>query len=573
MTINVKYAKKGLIAGGNSAPSMTIANPMGTNWVVAGDKAIILIMARYNDLTQVTSPGWTKVEPRYSDGTSFETVVMEHVLSADDPATFTFTASQGYWSANVYAGSGIGAFDLSSLHTYSPIDIALTEPGELVISAACFYRESDTLTIPPDFIEVGLDGYVAGVKTGGYKLYASAGNQTVAYGGHNPSICVAYAFEPAASTNTPPVANDQSITVNEDGSFNGTLVAVDADNDPLTYSLIVVGEGFYAAHGTATITDASTGAFSYTPDAGYTGADSFQWSVSDGTASASAIVSITVQAVVHNLSIADLAVQAGIDQPTLAQTQLLGVADAAAAAYANSLSASQAQGLAVANAGSAAKVAAVKATATQLLQATDAHGAATVETTALHAVQLLHPDNADAQALADAVAATVAQRLGVASAAAKADADTAAVTQTQRLAPADAAGAATLDTVSLASGALLAIQNLAATGVVDAARLSQTQSLAVDNATASPAIDAAGLRQLQRVVALAVNAPAMVESVALAQSQTLSVANAEARVSLDTLALMIAGAVIPPAQTMRLVVVSNPFRLQSLPGFFTKDIN
>ena len=98
---------------------------------------------------------------------------------------------------------------------------------------------------------------------------------------------VAIAVNPV---NDAPVADAGTITTNEDTAANGTLNASDADADPLTFSIITNG-----AKGTAASTNAATGAFTYTPRAGFVGTDSFTFKVSDGSAtSAAATISIIV---------------------------------------------------------------------------------------------------------------------------------------------------------------------------------------------------------------------------------------------------------------------------------------
>jgi VCBS repeat-containing protein len=93
------------------------------------------------------------------------------------------------------------------------------------------------------------------------------------------------------ATNRVPVASSGTLTVDEDSVANpGTLVATDADGDALTYSIVTP-----ASHGTATITNAATGAYTYTPDADYNGADSFTFKANDGLAdSNTATISVTV---------------------------------------------------------------------------------------------------------------------------------------------------------------------------------------------------------------------------------------------------------------------------------------
>ena len=92
--------------------------------------------------------------------------------------------------------------------------------------------------------------------------------------------------------NSPPVATPKSITVAPDTVFNGTLSGTDLDFDPLTF----LAGSTSPIHGTVVIN--SNGTFTYTPDAGFTGSDSFSFKVNDGTVtSADATVSITVSSI------------------------------------------------------------------------------------------------------------------------------------------------------------------------------------------------------------------------------------------------------------------------------------
>ncbi len=90
--------------------------------------------------------------------------------------------------------------------------------------------------------------------------------------------------------NTPPVANAQSVTTNEDTAKAITLTASDVDGNPLTYS-VVTGPTNGSLSGTAPN-------LTYTPGANYNGSDSFTFKANDGAAdSNTATVSITVSAV------------------------------------------------------------------------------------------------------------------------------------------------------------------------------------------------------------------------------------------------------------------------------------
>lgn len=90
--------------------------------------------------------------------------------------------------------------------------------------------------------------------------------------------------------NTAPTAADKTLTVLEDGTASDTMTATDADNDPLSYSLVSL-----PAHGAVSVVNAGMGAFTYTPAPNYHGADSFTFKVNDGSLdSALATVAITI---------------------------------------------------------------------------------------------------------------------------------------------------------------------------------------------------------------------------------------------------------------------------------------
>ncbi|WP_159675653.1 Ig-like domain-containing protein, partial [Andreprevotia sp. IGB-42] len=77
--------------------------------------------------------------------------------------------------------------------------------------------------------------------------------------------------------NDAPVGKDESITTRQDTPFNGSVTGTDADGDTLTFKLATGGD---PAHGTVTVN--ANGSYTYTPAAGYNGADSFNVTVDDG---------------------------------------------------------------------------------------------------------------------------------------------------------------------------------------------------------------------------------------------------------------------------------------------------
>jgi VCBS repeat-containing protein len=91
--------------------------------------------------------------------------------------------------------------------------------------------------------------------------------------------------------NDRPVAFDSAVSILEDTLTLNTLpFATDVDGNTLVYS-----KATNPAHGSLTIT--SSGLYSYTPATDFAGNDSFSYSVSDGSLSASAQVSLRVSAV------------------------------------------------------------------------------------------------------------------------------------------------------------------------------------------------------------------------------------------------------------------------------------
>ena len=91
----------------------------------------------------------------------------------------------------------------------------------------------------------------------------------------------------------PPVADNDAYSVAEDAVLNVSAPGVldgdtDPENDPLTATLVTG-----ASHGAVTL--GSDGAFVYTPDANYSGSDSFTYRANDGTSDSNlATVNITV---------------------------------------------------------------------------------------------------------------------------------------------------------------------------------------------------------------------------------------------------------------------------------------
>ncbi|HSN17559.1 MAG TPA: Ig-like domain-containing protein, partial [Gammaproteobacteria bacterium] len=93
-------------------------------------------------------------------------------------------------------------------------------------------------------------------------------------------------------------ATNGSVTTNENTAVNGTLSASDSAGNAMTFAVVTS-----PAHGTVSISNASTGAFTYTPASNYVGSDSFTFKATDnvtGTVSNTATESETVNSTAVN---------------------------------------------------------------------------------------------------------------------------------------------------------------------------------------------------------------------------------------------------------------------------------
>jgi hypothetical protein len=95
-----------------------------------------------------------------------------------------------------------------------------------------------------------------------------------------------------------------AVSTHEDIACTGRLYGHDPEGDALRYEVIS-----YPSHGYLKMEDASTGRYVYTPDASYTGTDSFRYYVRDcfGNSSAAQTVSLTVTRRATSVQYADMA--------------------------------------------------------------------------------------------------------------------------------------------------------------------------------------------------------------------------------------------------------------------------
>jgi len=192
---------------------------------------------------------------------------------------------------NAYASAKAAAPNpVATINT--PSKVATIQPGGTVsFSGSCSSNGAPGNTAP------------SWAFAGGSPASASSSSATVSYastGQYSATLTCTNAFNQTATAQqtvavvTPPTATGGSINATSGQPANGTLAATagTASGQTLTYSIAT-----QPAHGTVTLTNASTGAFTYTSASGYAGSDSFTFTAAYGSvASAPATENVTVVA-------------------------------------------------------------------------------------------------------------------------------------------------------------------------------------------------------------------------------------------------------------------------------------
>jgi len=148
------------------------------------------------------------------------------------------------------------------------------------------------------------------------RISASAdGNPEFAYG--DPSFAgSAGGYGGGDQQNQAPSAEDLQVTLEEDTSYSGRILAADPENDSLTYTLLTP-----PANGSLTL-DPATGEFVYQPNENYNGSDSFLVVVTDPRGnSATSTVTLDITPVNDAPTSDDLSLQTPEDVPVSGQIE------------------------------------------------------------------------------------------------------------------------------------------------------------------------------------------------------------------------------------------------------------
>ncbi|MEM8671454.1 MAG: DUF4347 domain-containing protein [Planctomycetota bacterium] len=194
-------------------------------------------------------------------------------------------ASQGAWQ---YSSDGVNWSDVGVVNDANGLVVGVN-------SRVRFLSAGDFHGTPADLRVRGLDDSYAGsvsVSGGGeirQTLNTSSPNATSSFSNNTATL---ETF--VNNTNDPPTLDDFSRSMFAGGTLRSRAIRFDAlsndvDGDALT-AVLVTG----TANGVLDVN--ADGSFEYTPDTGFTGIDTFQWTAFDGVASSSvATVTIEVQ--------------------------------------------------------------------------------------------------------------------------------------------------------------------------------------------------------------------------------------------------------------------------------------
>ncbi|MEW5827596.1 MAG: Ig-like domain-containing protein [Chloroflexota bacterium] len=207
------------------------------------------------------------------------------------PDSFTFKANDGALDSNT-ATVSITVNPVNDAPICAPVSLVTDEDTAGQADPSCTDIEGDTLTFSiaaqpahgSASVALGKLVYTPDADFNGPDSFTYKANDGAA---DSNAATVSVTVNPV---NDAPVADDQSVSTDEDTALPITLTGSDVDGDPLTFT--VVDDPL---HGTLTGTAPD---LTYTPDANYNGPDSFTFKANDGALdSNTATVSITVNPV------------------------------------------------------------------------------------------------------------------------------------------------------------------------------------------------------------------------------------------------------------------------------------
>jgi hypothetical protein len=257
---------------------------------------------------------------------------------------FTFKANDGVADSNV----ATIAIAISPVND-PPVAVngSATVPAGTSVDSTLISTDVDSPVRTYSIVTNGTKGTatILNAATGAFRYTASSvvGTDSFTFRVNDGSANSNLATVAISITPSPyPVPQNGSLSITEDTGGSGTVSGTDPNALPLTYAIARNG-----AKGTAVITNAATGAYTYTPARDATGSDTFTFRASNGTyTSVEGLVSVTIAAV--NDAPVALAATTTVDAATTVSGRLAAT-DVDSTALTFSLVANGAKGVATLN--------------------------------------------------------------------------------------------------------------------------------------------------------------------------------------------------------------------------------
>ncbi len=220
---------------------------------------------------------------------------------AASTALWTVAAAAGLDVGNTYTGDGLTAYDAATYASSGvlnvPLDQNVQQGSQLyrvrTLIGTCVAVKTVTSVLSPTVTNPCTRGLI------GYELFRvivwvtwtpASGSCSGTSCSFTSSTLIDPTTDPVFNTNRKPVANPDTATVVSGGSVQVGVTANDSGVFPLTGAVTIVAQ---PGHGTATIT-AGTNIVTYSSTAGYSGTDTFSYTVTDTTGLTSTVTTDTI---------------------------------------------------------------------------------------------------------------------------------------------------------------------------------------------------------------------------------------------------------------------------------------
>jgi hypothetical protein len=263
-------------------PTVGVSAGNGYTFVLAPNYDGAAILAGANSLEWMPTPGLTyyDIGAYEFQGDSGDATPPIVTLVTNLPAPSGSTAA-AFTSLQIGFSEPLDGISARSPANYSLLEAGLdglfdtTDDVKIAVKPAYSFPETN-LTL--NFLAGVLpDGDYRLSLSGSLAIYDTAGNPLDGNADGTGGDDYVRFFTIDRSGNQAPVAGDQALNVSEGTPLVITLSATDADGDPLAYSLVGTPQ-----HGVLSSFDPVTRQVTYTPNANYTGPDSFSFKVDDG---------------------------------------------------------------------------------------------------------------------------------------------------------------------------------------------------------------------------------------------------------------------------------------------------